>query len=94
MPFISPQLIKKQLAKIPGNNYDAIVPYTSKGIEPLHGIYHFSMKENIEQFLNKPGSHAVRSFLNGINTYYWPVKEEKTFININTPKDLNYYENH
>lgn len=93
MPFLNKDLIKKQIELVHGNSYDAIVPHTRKGIEPLHGIYDTKTLKKIETILNKSGIYSVRELFDVIQTYYWNIPEQKAFVNINTQEELKHYEN-
>jgi molybdopterin-guanine dinucleotide biosynthesis protein A len=92
MPFINIQTISEQIEIAEKHKCDAVIPKIGQDIEPLHGIYHKSGIIMLETILQTENNPSVRQFLNQINTYYWEVKNNQPFININTLEELNRYE--
>mgnify|MGYP006282403867 FL=1 len=92
MPFINIQTISEQIEIAEKHKCDAVIPKIGQYIEPLHGIYHKSGIAMLETILQTENNPSVRQFLNQINTYHWEVKNPHPFININTPEELNRYE--
>lgn len=93
MPFISKELIV-YLARFT-NNHDIIVPQGADGMQPLHAVYSKNclapIKKNLEADKLK-----ITGFYKGLRVL--TVTEEKlqsfnedgkTFLNINTPKELD-----
>ena len=93
MPFISKDLIA-YLARLT-NNHDIIVPEGADGMQPLHAVYSKNclapIKKNLEADKLK-----ITGFYKGLRVL--TVTEEKlqsfnedgkTFLNINTPKELD-----
>ena len=66
MPFIDRKLITKQISLIRKQKYDAIIPETVNGFEPLHGIYDTHLHNRIEQLLSTPGTFPIRTLLHHV----------------------------
>jgi molybdenum cofactor guanylyltransferase len=92
MPLLNKDLIRKQTEYFKEINCDILIPKIGESIEPLHGIYRKSLKESLEEFLNKNESCSVRDFLQGNNTRYMQLDQTEenaaSFININSPEDM------
>ncbi len=88
MPFLNADLIKKQIQISCSKQYEAIIPKTIKGIEPLHGIYNKKALKTLESLLEQENVLPVKSLLNKVNTFYWLISDQKAFVNINTIDDL------
>lgn len=88
MPFLHRGLIKRLIDASKGE-YSVIVPYSHRGIEPLHAIYSKSMLTDLENSLSRK-EFSLRGFLQHCNCKYVRAyrKELASFSNINTPKDL------
>lgn len=92
-PFLKKELVQAIIGQIEPQ-FDAIVPETSKGLEPLFAVYSKKCLKPIEKQLNQ--QHLkVRSFLKNVKTKIYPEKmirdidpELRSFFNINTPEDL------
>ena len=92
-PFINRKLIKTIFDSIePG--FDAIIPETDYGIEPLFAVYSKKCTEPVKRQIDTQ-KYKIRSLFKHIKTKYVPEKilREKdpdllSFININTPEDL------
>jgi molybdenum cofactor guanylyltransferase len=92
MPFLNRALIEYLLTRI--EQYDAVVPRTSDGLQPLHAIYSKKCLEPIRHLLDlektkimdfypliKVGILDEKEFL--------PLDPEKrSFTNVNTPEEL------
>jgi len=92
-PFLKKELIRAILNQIEPH-VDAIVPETSKGLEPLFAVYSKKCLKPIEYQLNKKNL-KVRSFLKKVRTTFFPENKIReidpdlnSFFNINTPDDL------
>jgi molybdopterin-guanine dinucleotide biosynthesis protein A len=94
MPFITKEIILQQIQFTFNTPYEAIIPKTSKGIEPLHGIYSRKIIRKLQLLLRKPNVPPVREIFDGINTFYWNRTYNQSFININTQDELSFYEKH
>jgi len=91
MPFINIDLINFLFDCTSG--FDAVVPCSRKGIEPLHSIYSKDCFPIIKTKLGKK-ERRVDSFLKDINVNYVSEEEIKSydpdylsFFNINTAQD-------
>jgi molybdopterin-guanine dinucleotide biosynthesis protein A len=91
MPFLDKNLITTQINLIRKHKYDAIIPQTINGFEPLHGIYDTELHTKLEKLLSSSGTYPIRTLLHQVNTYFWQIAEQNAFININTPQELEYY---
>ena len=87
MPFIREEDIKRLLSYIP-QGWEAIVPKTDKGLEPLFSVYSRGCLSYVKRALDR-GEKRVNSFFENIRVLYlesgW---NEKTFLNVNTQEDL------
>ncbi|WP_316348167.1 molybdenum cofactor guanylyltransferase [Desulfuromonas acetoxidans] len=91
MPFLSPPLIN--LLCQTTQTYDAVVPVSDKGMEPLHALYHRRCLQQLEQAITH-GDKKIQNFLRNIWTYFLPVSAyrhiphaEQAFQNVNRPED-------
>lgn len=91
MPFLCPSLIKLLCKK--GKIYDAVVPISQKGIEPLHALYHRRCLQQMEQAISE-GDKKIQNFLQQISTCFLSVSDyqhipdaEQSFQNLNLPAD-------
>lgn len=91
MPFLSAELIRRMCAL--SNNFDAVVPVSFHGVEPLHAVYHRSCVEQLKTNLKKGRKH-LRPLLRQIRTRYVSVfdsqmetSHEPLFCNLNYPRD-------
>ena len=84
MPFLNPALIKIIINA--AGSHDVVVPYTARGPEPLHAIYHKNLLRIVEQLLME-GRHSMKDLLSSAphQKLYFPGHE---FINLNTKKEL------
>lgn len=91
MPFLNTDLIKYLFTET--SDADVIIPYSNKGIEPLHAVYSKDCLSAIRSKLEK-GKKRVISIFDEVRIKY--VEKEKvkefdpqylSFFNINTPKD-------
>ena len=94
MPFLNLSLIKDFCSK--DDSSDALVPISSKGIEPLHACYRSSCIDVLESALNN-GEKQLLAFLRKVRTRYISVMGyqnqidiERSFCNLNHPQE---YEN-
>ena len=97
MPFLHIGLIrrlldvrKRRLLDVKKREtFDCIIPYTERGIEPLHGIYSKKMLKGLEDSLTEK-KLSVSEALARFNCKYIKAKKEETssFVNLNTPQDL------
>lgn len=92
MPFLDEKLIAYLCAN--AADYDAVLPRTASGLEPLHAVYSKNLLPAIAEALEN-GQRKIHRFLANVN-----VKEVEegeilsvtgnldSFRNVNTPEDL------
>lgn len=92
LPYISEEIITLLIDNFSELNCDILVPKIGNKIEPLFGIYSMSILKNLENFIEKRESYAMRDFFARVNTQYLELNNDEnnnqSFININEPKDL------
>ena len=92
-PFVKKEMVETIINQIE-SSVDAIVPETSKGLEPFFSVYSKKCIKIIEHQLHQ--NHLkVRGFLEKVRTIFYPENKIKeidpdltSFFNINTPADL------
>ncbi len=93
MPFLQKNLVEGLLREIQEDT-DVVIPETSEGLEPLCAVYSKRCLHRIEQQLNIE-NYKIRDFLKKIRLK--KIKETTlkkwdsklvSFLNINTPEDL------
>lgn len=97
MPFLHIGLIRRLLDVKKRETFDCIIPYTERGIEPLHGIYSKKMLKGLEDSLTDgledsltEKKLSVSEALARFNCKYIKAKKEEmsSFVNLNRPQDL------
>jgi molybdopterin-guanine dinucleotide biosynthesis protein A len=97
MPFLREALIQYLIEQVNGN--DVIVPRTEDGLQPLHAIYSKNCLQPIKKMIEM-GKFKIIDFYHLVTTKIVeepqfinldPLRE--SFININTPEQLNFYLN-
>ncbi len=92
MPFIKKAVVQYLIENTEG--YDAIVPRTSDGLQPLHAIYSKNCLDPIRKIMEK-GNYKVIDFYDMVKVkiieedhfiFLDPFRE--SFINVNTPEEL------
>lgn len=91
-PFVQPALLKAMLAQV-RRGVDAVVCRSSKGLEPLPGLFSCRLLPIIQTQIHS-GDLRLRTLLNSCRTKILPPEEvrradphELSFININTAAD-------
>lgn len=92
MPFAAPAVITHLTSLAPG--YDAVVPRSGAGCEPLHAVYAGSCLEPVETML-RARCRRVDALFATVRVR-WVGAEElrpldpsgRSFLNVNTPSDL------
>jgi len=84
MPFLCTNLIEDMIDA--AKRTEVVVPYTERGPEPLHAIYHKKILPVVERLLME-GKRSMRELLNSVPHHKLYVKRH-TLINLNTKKDL------
>ena len=90
MPYPDPRILEL-LLKL-RNGYDAVVPRTPQGYEPVFALYHKSCLSHMKSMLQQ-GQYRIYDFYQSINVHYleWqhmPEGWERSLLNINTPEQL------
>ena len=92
MPFIDPAVIR-HLCQLQQSGYDAVVPFSEGGQEPLHAVYTSACKEIFESAIRQ-GERKILDILAQMNTRLVPYEEIKgvngsktSFLNVNTPEE-------
>jgi len=92
MPFLNEHLIKYMYSK--KDNFIAVVPMTGDGVEPLFAFYSKSLLSLMEESILM-GKPAIKDFLKNKRVKYVMIEEIKkidpemrSFINLNTPEDV------
>jgi len=92
MPFLNRAVIEYLLTRI--DQYDAVVPRTSDGMQPLHAVYSKTCLEPIRHLLNLKKAKIMEFYPEirlGIvdEKEFLPLDPEKrSFTNVNTPEEL------
>jgi molybdopterin-guanine dinucleotide biosynthesis protein A len=94
MPFLKPSLISYLADKIEG--HDAVVPRTADGLQPLHAIYSKNCLGAIRRVIEAKKDKVI-DFYPLVNLKVIPESDfsfltgwRESFVNINTPEDLNH----
>lgn len=95
MPFLNESVVRYLVEQADG--YDAIVPRTEDGLQPLHAIYSKSCIKPIKELMDM-GKYKIIDFYPLISIKIIEEHEfihldrtKSSFININTPEDLNLF---
>ncbi len=87
MPFIEGDPIKEIISYV-AQGWEAVVPKTEKGFEPLFAVYSKSCLAYVKRSISKGEERVVSFFPNIRLLLLKPSWDEKVFFNINTPEDL------
>jgi molybdopterin-guanine dinucleotide biosynthesis protein MobB len=92
MPFIDPALAR--LMRELSTGYDAVVPVSPAGLEPLYALYNRSCLETMGEFI-KRRDHKLINVLEQLRVHWIAPADmgayrdpSVAFFNINTPEDL------
>lgn len=90
MPYPDKRIAERMLET--RNGYDAVVPRTPAGYEPVFALYHKNCLPQMENMLRQ-NQFRIYDFYQRINIRYLdppdlPEGWERALININTPEDL------
>ena len=90
-PFVLPEFVEH--LKKQANGFDAIVPVSEKGKEPLVALYNRSVLPVAERMI-KQEQLRMHSFLSEVNTHFievnvWVKKHPLLFHNLNSATDAN-----
>lgn len=89
MPCLDGTLIERMVAHYRSSHAQIVIPQHTKGIEPLHALYHVDCLVPLERQLHQ-GICTVRHFFDEMNVHYMDVsqRDSSVFCNINTQWDL------
>jgi molybdopterin-guanine dinucleotide biosynthesis protein A len=92
MPFVNPSVVAHLCALTPG--YDAVVPRSDAGYEPLHAIYGRSCLSHVERMVRED-CLRVDELFSGVRVRLVDAAELRpldpclrSFLNVNTPEEL------
>ncbi len=90
MPYPDVRIVERLLAA--RNGFDAVVPRTTEGYEPVFALYHKNCLLPMEQLLRQD-QYRIYNFYQGIRIHYLdppqlPDGWERSLINLNTPAQL------
>lgn len=92
MPFIDRDLVNKMLNRFEVS-MEALVPVNKKRTEPLHAIYAKKITSTLEQYIIDDMNRSINHFITKIDAFFIPSSNENSFININTKKELQFFNN-
>ena len=84
-PFISKEVIEKIIEK-DSTDADATIAKTAFGMQPMCGIYHWSLEDKFKQMLQED-NHKLGYLLKSANTNFIYFEDEKPFLNLNNPEE-------
>ena len=94
MPFLNLALLRYLISLAP--DFDAVIPCSTEGLEPLHAVYSKACLDPIAQRLSA-GRLRIRDFLDEVRAYTLTQREIAdfdpgflSFFNMNTPADYEY----
>lgn len=91
MPFLNENLIRRQMEG--SEDFDVVIPVSSYGYQPMHGIYSKNCIAPIERQIQQGDLKIVRFFPEvrvrefGVEEIHKLDPEEISFFNVNTPVD-------
>ncbi|MEI6205329.1 MAG: formate dehydrogenase accessory sulfurtransferase FdhD [Desulfuromonadales bacterium] len=92
MPFVDSYIIR-HLCNLQHNGYDAVIPFSEGGQEPLHAVYTSQCKDVFERAINN-GERKILDILSRMKTRLvtWEEMQEVAgsavaFLNVNTPEE-------
>lgn len=92
MPFLDRDLVRHICGLEEG--YDAVVPESPEGSEPLHALYRTSCLPVMERMLDN-GEKRIRDLIGRVNSRILPWEElarfpgaRRSFLNLNTPAEF------
>jgi FdhD protein len=94
MPFVEPAAIR-YLCDLQQGRYDAVIPYSAGGQEPLHAVYSAQCKAVFENAI-QDNERKILDILARMNTRLVTWEEiqlvngsVKSFLNVNTPEEYS-----
>jgi len=92
MPFLSAELIVRQVERFRELDCDVLLPRLRGEIEPLHGVYGKSVLPEVERILADGEGYSIRRLYPRVRTEYLELEDtpeiRKVFTNINTKEEL------
>lgn len=94
MPNLNGRFISHMISRAENEDHDVVIPIWSKGIEPLHAIYHIRILSVVESML-RTETFRIMDMLNKVDVL--PIHEDEIrqfgrpeiiFSNINTVDDI------
>lgn len=92
MPFLDP-LVVRYLCELQRDEYDAVIPFSEGGQEPLHAVYSSKCRDVLENAINR-GERKILDILPRMNARLVTWEEMKavggsavSFLNLNTPEE-------
>ena len=92
MPFVDPNIIR-HLCDLQQDGYDAVIPFSKGGQEPLHAVYTSKCEDFFEIAINN-GERKILDILSRMNARLVTWEEMKViggsaeaFLNVNTPEE-------
>lgn len=92
MPFIDRNLVNQMLNRFEVS-MEALVPVNKKRAEPLHAIYAKKITPKLKQYIIDDMNRSINHFITKIDASFIPSSNKNSFININTKKDLQFFNN-
>lgn len=93
MPFLSDEVIRKEIEAYFSTECEIIIPRMGDLIEPMHSIFSVQVLPDLEKHIRGTDNYAIRSFFDKADVYYWDIEENENnktaFFNINTHHDLS-----
>ncbi len=93
MPFLDRDIIRYLCETQKGGGYDAVIPFSEGGQEPLHALYSLPCKDVFENAI-KQGERKIIDILGRMNIRQVSYEEIKSiggqgssFMNVNTPEE-------
>ncbi len=92
MPFLDPAIIH-HLCAVCAEGFDAVIPYSEGGQEPLHAVYSSACKDVFKNAIRN-GERKILDILERMNVRHVTYDEVKrfgeqgaSFLNVNTPEE-------
>lgn len=92
MPFLDPAIIRR-VCDLRTGGYDAVIPFSEGGQEPLHALYSSHCKDVFEKAIRN-GERKILDILNRVNIRQVTYEEVQrfggqaaSFLNVNTPEE-------
>lgn len=92
MPFLQPSLIKFLFSKT--EDYDAVVPRTQDGLQPLHAVYSKDCLSPVKELIDHGGLKIIDFYEKARVRVIDEVEfrfldpDRDSFLNVNTPEEL------